>query len=61
MTSVVANLLEGPPIENSLWPRKWKFASGCAPVNSSTVLATHAALISTKPLTLHDKAVTRWN
>ena len=28
MTSVVANLIEGPPIWNSLVPRKWKFASG---------------------------------
>jgi len=27
MTSVVANLPEGPPIKNSLGPRKWKFTS----------------------------------
>jgi len=26
MTLVVANLQEGPPIQNSLGPGKWKFA-----------------------------------
>jgi len=30
MTSVVANLPEGPPIWNNLGPRKWKFASECS-------------------------------
>ena len=36
MASVVANLPEGPQIENSLGPRKWKFASGHNEINEDS-------------------------